>query len=66
VLGAQDGIAAARPAWRRPRPCTVALDNASVYMSRAFKDRRAQLARIGVEPFYLPPRSPELNDIERV
>ncbi|MFJ8028865.1 IS630 family transposase [Streptomyces sp. NPDC096311] len=61
---AADG--ASVPVWRRPRPCTVALDNASAHVAKAFKGRRDQLARIGVDLFYLPPRSPELNAIERI
>jgi transposase len=63
---AADGVGARLPAWRRPRPCTVVLDNASAHIDKVFKGRREQLARIGVELFYLPPRSPELNDIEHV
>ncbi|MFD9910529.1 transposase [Streptomyces sp. NPDC059063] len=53
------------PVWERHRPCTVVLDNASAHVAEAFKGRR-QLAKIGVELFYLPPYSPELNDIELV
>ncbi|MFB6776192.1 transposase [Streptomyces sp. NPDC056352] len=52
--------------FTRVRPCTIVLDNASAHVARAFKGRREDLAAIGVELFYLPPRSPELNDIERV
>ncbi|MCX5588766.1 transposase [Streptomyces erythrochromogenes] len=52
--------------FTRVRPCTVVLDNASAHVARIFKGRREELAAIGVELFYLPPRSPELNDIERV
>lgn len=63
---AADGVGAQLPVWRRSRPCTVVLDNASAHIDKAFKGRREQLAKIGVELFYLPPRSPELNDIERV
>ncbi|MET8630557.1 transposase [Kitasatospora sp. NPDC004669] len=64
---AADGLGAqAMPVWARPRPCTVVLDNASAHTAKAFKGRREQLAKIGVELFYLPPRSPELNDIELV
>ncbi|WP_217213166.1 transposase [Streptomyces sp. AC550_RSS872] len=37
-----------------------------MYVAKAFKGRRNQLVKIGVELFYLPPRSPELNDIDRV
>ncbi|MFE7753146.1 hypothetical protein [Streptomyces sp. NPDC057428] len=46
------------------RPCTVVLGSAHV--ARVFKGRREELAAIGVGRFYLPPRSPELNGIERV
>jgi transposase len=52
--------------WRRGRPCTVVLDNASAHVAHAFKDHRSALQAVGVELFYLPPRSPELNRIERV
>lgn len=52
--------------FTRVRPCTVVLDNASTHVARIFKGRREELAAISVELFYLPPRSPELNDIERV
>lgn len=63
---AADGVGAQLPVWRRSRPCTVVLDNASAHLDKAFKGRSDQLARIGVELFYLPPRSHDLNDIERV
>ncbi|WP_052745378.1 transposase [Streptomyces sp. WM6386] len=52
--------------WERRKPCRVVLDNASAHVAKAFKGRRRQLAKIGVELFYLPPYSPELNDIELV
>ncbi|MFF4410346.1 transposase [Streptomyces sp. NPDC001404] len=64
---AADGLGIeAIPVWERARPCMVVLDNASAHTSRVFKGRQGQLAKIGVELFYLPPRSPELNDIELV
>ncbi|MET7726623.1 MULTISPECIES: transposase [Streptomyces] len=63
---AADGTGTALPVWRRSRPCTVVLDNASAHVAKAFKSRRDQLAKIGVDLFYLPPRSPELNDIEHI
>ncbi|GAA4053717.1 transposase [Streptomyces shaanxiensis] len=64
---AADGLGAdVIPLWERRRPCTVVLDNASSHVARAFRGRRRQLAKIGVDLFYLPPRSPELNDIELV
>ncbi|MBP5891975.1 transposase [Streptomyces scabiei] len=64
---AADGVGVdSIPVWCRGRPCTVVLDNASAHVAKAFKGRRRQLAKIGVELFYLPPYSPELNDIELV
>ncbi|MEV0446307.1 transposase [Streptomyces spectabilis] len=64
---AADGLGAqATPVWERHRRCTVVLDNASAHVAKVFKSRRRQLAKIGVELFYLPPYSPELNDIELV
>ncbi len=45
---AADGTGTALPLWRRPRPCTIVLDNASAHVAKAFKGRREQLARIGV------------------
>ncbi|MFJ2241017.1 transposase [Streptomyces sp. NPDC087859] len=64
---AADGLGAdVMPVWERRKPCTVVLDNASAHVAKAFKGRRRQLAKIGVELFYLPPYSPELNDIELV
>ncbi|GGT84940.1 transposase [Streptomyces violascens] len=54
------------PVRERRRPCTIVLDNASAHVAKAFKGRRRQLAKIGVELFYLPPYSPELDDIELV
>ncbi|MCX5205914.1 transposase [Streptomyces sp. NBC_00237] len=44
---------------------TVALDNASAHVAKAFKGRFRQLAKIGVE-LLLPPYSPAVNDIELV
>ncbi|MEU0521375.1 transposase [Streptosporangium sp. NPDC006007] len=43
-----------------------AASNLPAHVARVFKGRREEPAAIGVELFYLPPRSPELNDIERV
>lgn len=64
---AADGLGVdVMPVWARRRPCTVVLDNASAHVATAFKGRRHQLAKIRVELFYLPPYSPELNDIELV
>ncbi|KUL44586.1 hypothetical protein ADL28_39835 [Streptomyces violaceusniger] len=47
---AADGLGPSRPQiWCRSRPCAVVRDNASAYVSRWFKGRRGQVARIGVE-----------------
>lgn len=64
--GGAAGLEEPPAGWKRARPCTVVLDNASAHVARAFKGRREELAAVGVELFYLPPRSPELNDIERI
>ncbi|MEU5888943.1 transposase [Streptomyces sp. NPDC047461] len=65
-LAAYDLGADVMPIWACRKSCTVVLDNASAHVAKAFKGRRRQLAKIGVELFYLPPYSPELNDIELV
>jgi hypothetical protein len=60
-------VLSAPPAgWHRVRPCTIVLDNASAHVAHAFKDHRGELAALGVELFYLPAYSPELNRIERL
>jgi hypothetical protein len=50
--------------FRRARRCVVVLDNYSVHHSRAVTDARPGLAAAGIELFYLPAYSPELNLIE--
>ena len=50
--------------YRRARPCALVLDNYSVHRSAAVQAARPDLARVGVDFFYLPPYSPELNRIE--
>ena len=52
------------PGWRRERPCVVVLDNYSVHHSRAVKEQLPALEAAGVRCFFLPPYSPELNEIE--
>ncbi|MEU4352838.1 hypothetical protein [Streptomyces sp. NPDC023838] len=51
---AADGLDGQMPVRARSRPCTVVLDNASAHTAKAFKGRREQLTKIGVELFYLP------------
>jgi hypothetical protein len=50
--------------FRRARRCVIVLDNYSVHHSQAVKDALPALAAAGIELFYLPPYSPELNAIE--
>lgn len=50
--------------FRRARRCVVVLDNYSVHRSRAVTDALPGLTAAGIELFYLPPYSPELNLIE--
>jgi transposase len=52
------------PAAREPR--VVVLDNASLHISKVTKAARPGLAQLGIYLYYLPPYSPELNEIEAV
>jgi len=47
-------------------PRVVVLDNAGVHVSKEVKGQRRALARAGIYLYYLPPYSPELNEIEPV
>jgi transposase len=47
-------------------PRVVVLDNASLHVSKVTKAARPGLAQLGVYLHYLPPYSPELNEIEAV
>ena len=42
-----------------------ALDNASLHRSRAIREARLELKEQGIGLWYLPPYTPERNDIER-
>jgi hypothetical protein len=54
------------PDWRRERPCVVVEDNYSVHHSQAVKEQMPALEAAGVRCVFLPPYSPELNEIEPV
>jgi transposase/tRNA A-37 threonylcarbamoyl transferase component Bud32 len=49
-----------------PEPRVVVLDNASLHVSKVVKAARPGLAKLGIYLYYLPPYSPELNEIEPV
>ncbi|GAA1927815.1 transposase [Streptantibioticus ferralitis] len=66
IPGDAGQLAVPPPGWQRHRPCMIVMDNAQIHHAKLFKGRREELEAIGVHLFYLPPRSPELNHIERV
>lgn len=47
-------------------PTVVVLDNASIHRSKVVRAALPRLWAAGLYPFYLPPYSPELNDIEPI
>ena len=47
-------------------PRVVVLDNAGLHTSKVVKAARPGLAKLGIYLYYLPPYSPELNEIEGV
>jgi hypothetical protein len=64
VAGLATVVGEVPPGYRRVRPLVVVLDNYSVHRSAAVKEAEADLARVGVRLFFLPPYSSELNRIE--
>jgi transposase len=58
------GFLRSLPASGRPR--VVVLDNAGLHTGGAVRDQRRQPAREGIYLSFLPPYSPELNEIEPV
>lgn len=51
---------------RRTERLVVVLDNGSIHTSRVLKDALPTLQQQGIDLYYLPPYSPELNAIEAV
>jgi hypothetical protein len=49
-----------------PVPTVVVLDNAGLHRSKDVRAARAELRTRRIYLYYLPPYSPELNDIERL
>jgi hypothetical protein len=58
------GFLGALPRAKVPR--VVVLDNAGLHTSRVIRDARRGLAAAGVYLYFLPPYSPELNEVEPV
>ena len=54
------------PGFHRERRCVIVLDNYAVHRSQAVTDSLPRLQAAGIEFFFLPPYSPELNRIEGV
>lgn len=52
------------PAYRRSRPCVIVLDNYAVHHSRVITAALPTLQAQGIEFYFLPAYSPELNAIE--
>ncbi|MDQ5850915.1 MAG: transposase, partial [Chloroflexota bacterium] len=52
--------------FHRERRCVIVLDNYSVHRSQAVTDYLPRLQAAGIEFFFLPPYSPDLNLIEGV
>ena len=63
---AYDFLAFVRSLPWAPVPRVVVLDNASLHTSKVVRGARRSLAAAGIYLYYLPPYSPELNEIEPV
>lgn len=58
------GFLGALPWSKAPR--VIVLDNAGLHTGRIIREARAGLARRGIYLYFLPPYSPELNEVEPV
>ena len=66
TLTSQDVLAYLRGLPVTDGPRVVVLDNAGIHTSKQIQAERQALCRAGVYLYYLPPYSPELNQIEPV
>ena len=66
TLTSDDLLAYLRALPQAQEPRVVVLDNGSLHVSKVVKAQRRELARLGLYLYYLPPYSPELNEIEAV
>jgi hypothetical protein len=64
VAGLPADPAALPAGYRRARPCVIVLDNYSVHRSKVVQAVQPALEAAGGAFYYLPPYSPELNQIE--
>jgi hypothetical protein len=62
--GGAAGLTALPAGWRRDRRCVIVLDNYSVHRAKPVKEVLGVLERVGVELYFLPAYSPQLNLIE--
>ena len=65
-LGSADLLHFLRELPPAPVPTVIVLDNAGLQRSQEVRAARAELWQRRIYLFYLPPYSPELNDIERL
>ena len=65
-LGSDNLMAFLRALPPAPVPTVIVLDNAGLHRSQEIRPARADLRRRHSYLYYLPPYSPELNDIERL
>jgi transposase len=65
-LKSEDLLLVLQDVPKRNGRLVVVMDNGSIHVSHVIKEARTKLKEEGIELYYLPPYSPELNDIERV
>ena len=65
-FGSEDLLHFLREVPPAPVPTVVVLDNAGLHRSKGVRAAAAELRRRRIFLYYLPPYSPELNDIERL
>jgi transposase len=65
-LTSQDLLLVLQDVPKRNGRLVVVMDNGSMHVSHMIKEALPELKEQGIEFYYLPPYSPELNAIERV
>lgn len=64
VGGMSTAVGEVPEGFERSKRCVVVLDNYSPHHGKEIKEQMSTLEAAGIELFYLPPYSPELNLIE--